>query len=1018
MADDKATREYLRKQFQSEAVDQEAMQVKSGGAKKSGPGLSIAGIIGSVTGFIGSVVGMIFAPFLWLLRHPKTTVGLIVLGLLGAGGAYIAPNIPLQIQRNEAVEHFKKGEHGQALTKFSAYLRARPSDIEAVYFAAFSAIPLGDGARAKQYLALLSNSPEYGKDGAVNYQYAYYSLDDGMKAVLRILDRGANLSGRPAAAKVLRGVALGLTGEMSRSRDEFLAADSDVRRSAQPHEEGLRQLDTALRERGVGIADYAFAPLPFADPAESWDGDFGVPMMHRGFLNRYFRVGEDAAADSAEGGSALSAEMIVGVYYARALVVNGEFEDARAVLEDLQNGDGEGAPALDAPYILLYLQSGDFGAAAERFAKIAERNPKSASPLLNLANSKWSASPSFSEGAGTEALELYDRVLEKDAKNAVARNNKALLLAAKGEFRKSRELFKRLIKDAESTQKKSAKSAEESEGGENPEGESAPAKAKEEESPLALAEARLNLLQILAQTGSAKEADALYAQVAAETADGKEFLPFVAAKIRHRLGDIDGAEKSFESGEFSGDAGRAMLIQGRHLAESDLLLRARERLKAVIASADLPESQYWAGVVAARLGDLETLKKRAEILQGRGEEFASYASALAAMAALAEGKGEDAAGLFAEAMEQSPSDVRRAVIALQFERGLYAQAKARETLLQYDKSPRLASRPGAGLLLARLLAQDNPRRAKQLLLSPPQPILGWRAFADSGFAYMTLDEKAKGQRMLDKARGAVPANAVLLKRIEPYISEKRKKVLTRTLEYLAQLAAGKGPSSVSQDSVLLPNDSKIQKLAGAALDSPNNSQLVAAVLNRYERVMKATTNENAKLTLRFSRGSFLAAVGRPREALKDLELPDVLPASGRKNVNVFLGEVLVEAGEHKKAESVLRRSAGGKDSPLRRRLYAEVLHRKGDVVKSRKAVNGALRLYPADAGLYLLKARTYSSRGDTEGAVETLRTAVRTGYATPDVYKELSTLLARGGFPGAKSNRLIYAALLLLEKSK
>ena len=964
MADEK-TREYLRRQqAQSEAIEQQAMQAKHGGGEGGG-----AGLVGTITGLVNSIVGIILAPILFFLRKPIYLVLLAIVGAIGAGVAYIAPNIPLQILRNEAVEAYQQGNHQSAHAKFGEYLRSSPGDAEAMYLASFSAMELNRTDAAKPLLEKLVHTNEYRNDAAVNYYLALVSLDDTEKAV-NILNKTANAPNRPAAAKLLRGFLLALAGDMSRARDDLLDADTQARSDPAANEKQLRQLDAQLRKSGLAAQDYTLPAAEFIDPAESWGGDFGLPVSHRGFINSYLGVGLD---ESTIGAEQPEAPAIVGAYYALALAINKEFEDAHKVLEDLAEVYGDQKEsALDALYALLYLQEGDYKKAAERFERLEKNNPGSKETQLNLANSKWNAAPSFSQGNGKEVLELYDQILAKFPGDMAIENNKAVLQIARGEYRAATNILQKLIANLE-----------------------------------APPQAAFNMMALLAQTGSPEKADEM---LAAATADPEkqqdETLPFIAAKIAHRLGKIDDAEKALA--EFPEDNRDAALVIARYLIDNDLLLRAREKL-ALVINAGYAEGYYLGGVIAARLGDGETLKQYTDALEKLGEDSEHFKLALQAFAQ----EGEKAGEMFADAMEKAPSDLRRAAFVNHFGFDfIAANPAAREEVMKYSRNLRFSGYPGISPLLARLVVGDSEPRAQQFLRGASKPLFTWRELYNAGATHFLLKEGAKGRRYIAAAREKNPANVKILELIASNLEGKPRELILNSVKYLNAVEAGKGPVSVYARQITLPADKRLRQLALTSLQNPDNRAALRRTLARYDKVFQDTKDKARLITLHYSRGSFLASIGRTGLALEDLEIAVDAGLRDVDDEEILYGEVLMEAREYDKAIAIFRNKSRDVPAPLYRRMLAEAYFAKGDKTAAQKAAALGLRFYPADIQMYVVFSKILAAQNQTDKAISTLRAALRANPHVADVYGELSDLQARAGYEGAKANRVIYNKLV------
>ena len=966
------TREYLRRQqAQAQEIDQAAMQARHGGGDAGGS--LISGIIGLITGVIGGILGF----FLFFLRKPKYLVLLMVLGAVGAGVAFIAPNVPLQILRNEAVEAHQQGNHQSAFAKFGEYLRSSPGDAEAMYLASLSAMELNRAAEARPLLEKLVHTNEYRADATVNYYLALVSLDDAEKAA-NILNKTANSPNRPAAAKLLRGFLLALSGDMNRARDDLLDADTQSRSDPAGNEKQLRQLDAQLRKSGLAVADYTLPAAPFTNPAESWDGDFGLPVAHRGFINSYAGVGLD---ESTLGAEQPESPAIVGAYYALALVINREFEDARKVLEDLGEvyGDREES-ALDALYALLHLQEGDYEKASERFERLAKNNPGVKELQLNLANSKWNAAPSFSDGNGGEVLELYDQILAKFPGDMAIENNKAVLQIARGEYRTATRILEKLLENAE-----------------------------------APPQAAFNMMALLAQTGSATKADEmLAAAVAAAKANTEkqqdETLPFIAAKIAHRLGKIDDAEKALAN--LPRDDRASALVIARYLIDNGLLLRAQEKL-ALVINAGYGEGYYLSGVIAARLGDGEKLRRYAAALEKLGGESEHFKLALQALAA----EGEEAGEAFAAALEKSPSDLRRAAFVNHFGFDfILAHPAAREEVMKYSRNLRFSGYPGVSPLLARLVVGSSAPRAQQFLRGASKPLFTWQELYNAGATHLLLKEEAKGRKFLAAAREKHPTNMAILELIASNLEGKPRQLILNSVKYLKAVEAGKGPVSVYVRQISLPSDKRLRQLALASLQDPGNRSALRRTLARYDKVFKETKDRARLVTLHYSRGSFLASIGRTGLALEDLELAVNEGLRDIDDEEVLLGEVLLEAREYDKAVAIFRRKERDVPAPLYRRMLAEAYFAKHDLPAAQKAAALGVRFYPADIRMYITWAKILAAQNQTDRAIATLRAALRTNPNMPDVYKELSDLQARAAYEGAKANRNIYNRLARAEE--
>ena len=84
-------------------------------------------------------------------------IALVVVPVL----AVIVAGIPAQIARSKAFAAYEEGRHDEAFREFRGYLRDKPGDHEAAFYAAQAAMRAGDFAYAADTLGKIAGVPEY-----------------------------------------------------------------------------------------------------------------------------------------------------------------------------------------------------------------------------------------------------------------------------------------------------------------------------------------------------------------------------------------------------------------------------------------------------------------------------------------------------------------------------------------------------------------------------------------------------------------------------------------------------------------------------------------------------------------------------------------------------------------------------------------------------------------------------------------------------------------------------------------
>ena len=894
-------------------------------------------------------------------RRPKALAIVALVVVVAAVAALVVPRIPEQMRRGAALQAFAEGDYETAALDLESHMRLRPDDDEAGLHYALAALHSGEDDAARAAFARFASSP-MAAGGDFLLGRALSRLDDPETAgpALNTL-----LSQNPdhPAARVARAVLRANAGNMRGARDDFLEADHLIRGLAED-DPNLQLVNRVLL--AAFAADEFAAPDPAADFAAPVEGRLEFPLGADGFANRYALPGDGAFAREHPPQSAVSA-----LHYANFLIREGQYPEAETELNQAE------AVAPDLLMLrnlraFLPLRRGDFAAAAEMFADIAEAAPDSPRAALNRANSAWAADPDIARWQSAAAA--YDAVLEAEPDNPAALNNRAYLRILGGDLTGARADLDAVAADSVD--------------------DAMARKLRFNRAVADLAEgdhdAALDTLEKLAAVGfaSAPRAAAAAARAAGRwdraaayrsAEPSREFALHLERRglLMRALWALD-SETAWDSGNSgdSGDSGDSggnsgedlsLFRRGRILAKlgnRDAALEQAERMSDPVGASALR------AVVAAIGGERESALEqyRVSVVGGGGGGSAEYAESLGEWLSPRWPTAGDLAGL------------------------------------PLENAPRLAALAAAGL------AGRDDDRARELAgfaakLRPHDFLVLRRA----GFALARAGEAEAGLEMLERAREGYPADAGLWKSIQDFrAATGDRDGALRAAETLVNLA---NPGATEDD------DPPFKFRAFSKEDADAINRFLAArqydkALAVHEKMLEspAARRREVRAALLYNQAALLRAAGRHRDSARALtELLDESALTPRRRAAALSarGKSLMMDGDRRGASESFEEAA--ELNPALAEYRRQAAAASSNPTRELEAVT---RRFPLHRPAYLELADLHRERGELQRAVAVLERLARIAPRSAIIYKKLSEFQgAAGDAKAAAVNMEIHAAL-------
>ena len=719
----------------------------------------------------------------------------------------------------------------------------------------------------------------------------------------------------------------------------------------------LLQLRDYLLDRGLFPTEQEFLSPSFNADTHAWGQDFGAFPTAEGFINIY-------GTDERQGvfvGEKPSAGTIIALYYVKSLLANGEVDNARAALREITSADVSSLAENMRAFLLLNEKA--YTAAAEIFKALSEKSPDLAPLLVNLANSQWLANPSID--AAREAVAIYEKALAVDAQNIVALNNRAVMHIILGRYDDAKAGLSRIA------------------AGTNPKSD-------------------FNMALLAAQIGNANEALVLLAPLSASNGNFRS-LRHVQVKAMARLGDYEGAIALLDNIalETLENNQSLILLRVRYLIEQRLWMRARRSLLNLLDSYSQPDLKwrYYMALVALNLGDVKTEEEQS-IALAETEGGNHYAAAIRAEK-LAKGKSaQGAAAALETALQETPLWTEKAEYI--FRHG-YALADLDQELAlkivqtYFFEDIRLSARPEVIALFARLQAEKNAEVTETLLKNFPQPIVLPSVLHNIGLAQIALGAPQVALQNLSAAARLLPVNFTILEDIksayEILKDDERSAQLQRVLEYLKGLGQGEGAANRVVYEVIFPAERALKSKIIKAIKDPEQVQ---SALVAYRNAIDKSEDAKKQVELLYARATFFIYLRRYDESIADLDAALKARAFDKEKemqIRLFYGNLLFLQERYGEAALQFEKTLEKEDvSPLPRRLYANVLYKKGDIVSIKSAeqeIKTVLKEFPADVDSYILLSDIEYELKDTQTAIETLRQAARLSPNYAVIYDKL-----------------------------
>ena len=918
--------------------------------------------------------------FSYLGSNRKRITIIIAVIIVLLGGALIAPNIPSQLQRSAIIKVFNDSDYQAAYDKSQNYINKNPKDIEIIYYSAKAARLIGNFQYANSKIIEVSKNPWHTSQPNFFYDWALALVITDPVAALEKLDTLITEIPDHAAGHLLRGIILAENGDIRRSRDDFLRADEIVRTQTDetnPTEAAVLQLRDYLLKQKIYFIGQTFPTPSFNQDTLSWEEDFGTPnITSEGFINSY--DGGEIFLDDEQ----LPTSAIIALYYVQSLLANGETEDARAALLDVSADNAAQLIKITQAFLLMYEKN--YSAAAEEFQAISKNFPKTASFLVNFANSSWLANPSTDNIQEVSAI--YKKALGLDDKNTVAQNNLAVMNIILGRYNDAQSLLSNIPTSN------------------NP-------------------HSVFNLAVLAAQIGDPQKSLSLLKPLSL-----KEFktLDHIKAKAAARLGDYDDAIALLDviSSRDENDLS-PVLLRVHYLIEQELWMRARETLLMLLRRVDSDtrpalkaRTHYYMALVAAQVGEKRTGKKQLdEIKKADGDSY--YIDALAAEE---HAKKQDAQGIaeaLKAALRKTSSIMEKTEYASRYG---YLLANLDEDLALLSLSelleqPRLTSRPTIRALLARLQAKQDTSLASSLLyqLHPPPTS---SALHNTGLAMMLTGNLEGALENLHAAQQFSPTSIPVLESIKSLYEDlgdnEKKALVLNVIEYLEKIARGEKIKDKVVFEIIFPADKVLREKINQALDSRTQEKREEA-LDAYSNAIDKTTDDTKHASLLYARSTFFTWIKRYDEAIVDmnaaLELNKFNPKQEIR-ARMAYGHLLFLHGKYKEAGLQFKENIKHfPESPLPHRFYAESLFKIGQQVQANQEIEAVLEKFPADIDSYILLADMQKFLGQPKQAVESLRQAARISPTIRIIYERLNNIQTSLGFSVASENRSITRAL-------
>ena len=922
---------------------------------------NIASTISSaVIDFGQNVKNKIVNVFSFFSAKRKNIIIAVAVFIVVSVAGVVIPNIPLQIKRGAAFKAFSAGDYKAAYHDFQEYIKKRPKDREAVYYSVRAARLIGEYQYAAAKIREVSQYAEYSSSPDFLYEWSLVLVAESLPKAMVKLDELITQSPNHVAGRLLRGIILGANVDIRRSRDDFIKADEIMRSQAGDDNEvesSLLQLRDYLLDRGLFPTDQEFLSPSFNADTYAWGQDFGASPTAEGFINSY-STDERQGVFADEKPSAVD---IIALYYVKSLLDNGEIDNARAALREVA-GAGISLLAENMRAFLL-LNEKKYTAAAEVFKTLSEKSPNLAPLLVNLANSQWLANPSID--AVREVLAIYEKALAVDAHNIVALNNRAVMHIILGRYVDAKAGLSRIV------------------AGTNPKSD-------------------FNMALLAVQIGNANNALTLLESLLASNSNFKS-LRHVKARVMARLGDYGGAITLLDkiALETLGNNQAIVLLRVRYLIEQRLWMRARRTLLNLLDSHPQPDLKwrYYMALVALFLGDAETEEEQS-IALAEADGGNHYAAAIRAEK-LARGKNaQGAAAALKTALQEAPLWTDRAEYIYRHGYALAGldQELALETVQMYFfEDIRLATRPAVIALFARLQAEKNAKVTEILLKNFPQPIILPSILHNVGLAKIALGNPQGALQNLSVAAQFLPVNFAILKDIKSVYEiledNESSTQLQSVLEYLKGLSRGESVENRVVYEVVFTADSALKSKIIKAIKDPGQVQ---SALIAYRDAIDKSEDAKEQSELLYARATFFIYLRRYDEAIADLDVAlkaRVFNKEKESLIRLFYGNLLFLQERYGESVRQFKKILEEKDvSPLPRRLYANVLYKKGDIQSIKAAereIKIVLKKFPADLDSYILLSDIEYDLKDSQTAIETLRKAARVLPSYSIIYDKL-----------------------------
>lgn len=887
---------------------------------------------------------------------------------------FIVPNIPLQLKRSAGFSALENGDYATAYEELSAYLNDRPNDYQATYNAARAALYLGETGYASN---LLNNLYARNPGGAPDLPF-YYALvnasrapDDAVRALDNLLAQNANHVG----GRFLRGWLLrNSTDSLRKAREDFLFVDEAVRQSDSDFTDILflnRQL-----QAGGGLS-VNFPPVKFSSStarASALSNALGIDIGLSGHITRYQLSNEDAFIDDS-----LSANAVVAVYFSYMLMVRGETEEAMAELREPQMAFPDSLQVKQAA-AFLRVREGDFAAAAEAFADIAEEATTDSRTLSNLAISRTLLG---GDDAIQSALDLYTDVLTADPINAVALNNSAYLQMMRGNY----DDADRLLVDASNDEKKTVFNR--------------------------------GLIKLLRDDFDS----AIDTFSSLPEQDFPNIGRFIAeAHVGQK--NYDKAIEIYRRYEKNNPTDLDLLLGKVKIIENSGAWRIAFNALQQFTDREgkKPEIEYRLGVLAARLGETAIFERQKESLLELGGEDNHYYQSLLAREHQTQGNINAAIAAIAAAMAAAPTARSAqeyaaywAHLLLQNPEGT-AAATVAATLQALLKD---AFNEDLVALLGFALAESAPAKAIELIDSLPKDSLSFTSQIYAGAALAKIGDYRDALPLLQKAKEWIPTHVPLLEILREAQdnsgdAEAAKKTAD-IIDYLRLVALGEGPPISPKYSIFVPKGTaNLGKSIQNAVRNKNAADKVQDVFKTYDNEIKKEDDLRERARLSYSRATFFAYLNRYDDATANFQTAlasGLLDKDEQIKALAFYAKVLSQDDRHEEAIKAMDQLLELADAPLYRRERALLLASTQKLQAGIDALYASLARYPADLEAYYDLAKMQYALEDKETAEKTLKQLLRIApdYAPAykylvDIYNEQGRLALRKEYMDAYSS--------------